>query len=81
MAEWSDLDLSIMPWFAPSYNATPQSFQPVVRLSGGDGQREAAPLRWELAPSRAKDNRIGPLIGRPHNSCANHGTDRLPPLG
>jgi putative SOS response-associated peptidase YedK len=42
LAEWFDLDLSIMPWFAPSYNVAPQSFQPVVLLSRDGSQREAA---------------------------------------
>jgi putative SOS response-associated peptidase YedK len=59
LAEWFDLDLSIMPWFAPSYNAAPQSFQPVVRLNPQTGAREAALLRWGLVPSWAKDARIG----------------------
>jgi putative SOS response-associated peptidase YedK len=48
-----------MPRFAPSYNVTPQSFQPVVRLSSDGGRREAALLRWGLVPSWAKDARIG----------------------
>jgi putative SOS response-associated peptidase YedK len=59
LAEWFDLDLSIMPGFAPSYNAAPQSFQPVVRLSHDGGEREAALLRWGLVPFWAKDPRIG----------------------
>jgi len=55
LAEWFDLDLSIMPWFAPSYNVAPQSFQSVVLLSRDGSQREAAMLRWGLVPSWAKD--------------------------
>jgi putative SOS response-associated peptidase YedK len=58
LAEWFDLDLSIMPWFAPSFNVAPQSFQPVVRLSRG-GQRETTLMRWGLVPFWAKDARIG----------------------
>ena len=52
-----------MPWFAPSYNAAPQSVQPIVRLksvSGGDsGRREFALLRWGLVPFWAKNPAIG----------------------
>jgi putative SOS response-associated peptidase YedK len=59
LAEWFELDLSVMPRFAPSYNVAPQSFQPVVRLSRDGGQREAALLRWGLVPHWAKDARIG----------------------
>jgi len=59
LAEWFELDLSIMPWFAPSYNAAPQSFHPVVRLGSEGGRREAALLRWGLVPFWAKDARIG----------------------
>jgi putative SOS response-associated peptidase YedK len=55
LAEWFDLDLSIMSWFAPSYNVAPQSFQSVVLLSRDGSQREAAMLRWGLVPSWAKD--------------------------
>jgi len=48
-----------MPWFAPSYNAAPQSFQPVVRLNRDTNQREVALLRWGLVPFWAKDAKIG----------------------
>ena len=44
-----------MPWFAPTYNAAPQSVQPVLRLNRDSGQREFAPLRWGLVPFWAKD--------------------------
>lgn len=44
-----------MPWFAPTYNAAPQSMQPVVRLNRDSGQREVALLRWGLVPYWAKD--------------------------
>jgi putative SOS response-associated peptidase YedK len=59
LAEWFDLDLSRMPWFAPSFNVTPQSTQPVVRASRDCSRREAALLRWGLVPAWAKDPRIG----------------------
>jgi putative SOS response-associated peptidase YedK len=48
-----------MPWFAPSYNAAPQSVQPVVRLNRDSGDREFALLRWGLVPFWAKDARFG----------------------
>ncbi len=38
----------------PSYNIAPDSFQPVVRLNGEDGEREAALLRWGLVPFWSK---------------------------
>jgi putative SOS response-associated peptidase YedK len=58
LAEWFEMDLEQMRW-APTWNAAPQSYQPVVRLSSDGSQREAALLRWELVPSWAKDARIG----------------------
>ena len=48
-----------MPWFAPSYNVAPQSFQPVVRLDRDSGEREISLLRWGLVPSWAKEAKIG----------------------
>jgi hypothetical protein len=50
LAEWFDLELEEMPWFAPSYNAAPQSIQPVVCLNRDSGRREGALLRWGLVP-------------------------------
>jgi putative SOS response-associated peptidase YedK len=58
LAEWFEMDLEQMRW-APTWNAAPQSFQPVVRLDSGGSQREAALLRWGLVPAWAKDARIG----------------------
>ncbi len=58
LAEWFEIDLEQMRW-APTWNAAPQSFQPVVRLGSESGRREAALLRWGLVPSWAKDARIG----------------------
>jgi putative SOS response-associated peptidase YedK len=58
LAEWFDLELEEMPWFAPSYNAAPQSVQPVVRLNRDSGRREAALLRWGLVPFWAKDAKL-----------------------
>ena len=48
-----------MPWFAPTYNAAPQSTQPVVRLNADTGKREFALLRWGLVPFWAKDAKFG----------------------
>jgi putative SOS response-associated peptidase YedK len=58
LAEWFEMDLEQMRW-APTWNAAPQSYQPVVRLSRDGSRREAALLRWGLVPSWAKDARIG----------------------
>jgi len=58
LAEWFDLELEEMPWFAPSYNVAPQTTQPVVRLSRETGRREFALLRWGLVPFWAKDAKI-----------------------
>jgi putative SOS response-associated peptidase YedK len=59
LAEWLGLDLEDMPWFAPTYNAAPQSIQPVIRLNRDSGRRETALLRWGLLPFWAKDAKIG----------------------
>ncbi len=59
LADWFGVELEDMPWFAPTYNAAPQSFQPVVRLNRDSGQREVALLRWGLVPSWAKDAKLG----------------------
>jgi putative SOS response-associated peptidase YedK len=58
LAEWFDLELEDMPWFAPSYNVAPQSTQPVVRLGRDTGRRQMALLRWGLVPFWAKDAKI-----------------------
>jgi len=59
LAEWLGLELEEMPWFAPTYNAAPQSIQPVIRLNRESRQHEAALLRWGLVPFWAKDPKIG----------------------
>ena len=43
----------------PSMNITPQSVQPVVRLSRDTREREIALLRWGFIPYWAKDAKIG----------------------
>ena len=45
--------------FAPTYNAAPQSTQPVVRLNTETGKREFALMRWGLVPYWAKDAKVG----------------------
>ena len=58
LADWFGVELEDMPWFAPTYNAAPQSVQPVVRLNRDTGQREVALLRWGLVPFWAKDAKL-----------------------
>jgi putative SOS response-associated peptidase YedK len=50
LADWFGVGLEDMPWFAPTYNAAPQSTQPVVRLNRDTGAREVALMRWGLVP-------------------------------
>ncbi len=59
LAEWFGIDLEDMPWFAPTFNAAPQSVQPVVRQDRDTGGREFALLRWGLVPFRGKDPKFG----------------------
>ena len=55
LADWFGVELEEMPWFAPSYNAAPQSVQPVVRLNRDSGKPEFVLNRWGLVPFWAKD--------------------------
>lgn len=59
LADWFGVELEDMPWFAPTYNAAPQSVQPVLRLNRDTGQREIALARWGLVPFWAKDAKPG----------------------
>lgn len=59
LAEWFGVPLDEMPWFAPTFNAAPQSVQPVVRDNRDSGKREIALMRWGLVPFWAKDAKIG----------------------
>jgi putative SOS response-associated peptidase YedK len=59
LADWFGVELEDMPFFAPSYNAAPQSVQPVVRLNRDSGGPEIALLRWGLVPFWAKDAKFG----------------------
>ena len=45
--------------FAPSYNITPDSFQPVIRLSHETGEREFAVMKWGLVPVWSKTPKAG----------------------
>jgi len=63
LADWfgveSDPDAEDSPDFIPTFNAAPQTLQPVVRLNRDSGRREFAMLRWGLVPSWAKDQKCG----------------------
>lgn len=59
LSDWFGVELEDMPWFGPSYNAAPQSTQPVVRLNIDTGKREFALMRWGLVPYWAKDVKVG----------------------
>jgi putative SOS response-associated peptidase YedK len=59
LADWFGVELEDMPWFAPTFNAAPQSTQPVVRLNRDSGSREFALMRWGLVPFWAKDPKFG----------------------
>ena len=58
LADWFGVELEDIPWFAPTFNAAPQSVQPVVRLNRDSGNREVALMRWGLVPFWAKDAKI-----------------------
>jgi putative SOS response-associated peptidase YedK len=59
LAQWFGIDVAELPDFGPSYNAAPQSIQPIVRLNRDTAQREIALLRWGLVPYWSKDSKIG----------------------
>ena len=59
IADWFGVPLEEMPWFAPTFNAAPQSTQPILRLSRDSGAREVALARWGLVPYWSKDARFG----------------------
>src|ERR1700721_4590160 len=42
------------PELAPTYNAAPQSLQPVIRLNSETGEREIALMKWGLVPYWSK---------------------------
>jgi putative SOS response-associated peptidase YedK len=59
LADWFGVEIEDMPWFAPTFNAAPQSTQPIVRLNRDAGTREFAVARWGLVPFWAKDAKFG----------------------
>ena len=59
LADWFGVPLEEMPWFEPTFNAAPQSIQPVLRLNRDSGRREFALLKWGLVPYWAKDPKAG----------------------
>lgn len=64
LADWFGVELESEPEegevaFAPTFNAAPQTMQPVVRLNRDTGAREFALLRWGLVPAWAKDEKCG----------------------
>lgn len=59
LADWFGVDLEETPFFAPTFNAAPQSTQPVLRLNGDTGKREFSLMRWGLVPFWARDEKLG----------------------
>ncbi len=58
---------------APSWNVTPQSMQPVIRLNPDTGTREMVLMRWGLVHSlpRAPPSAIPPLMPKPRPCSPN----------
>ena len=40
---------------APDYNIAPSTFQPIIRSSPEDGEREVVLMRWGLIPEKTTD--------------------------
>ena len=40
---------------APDYNIAPSTFQPIIRSSPEDGEREVVLMRWGLIPEKIAD--------------------------
>ena len=40
---------------APDYNIAPSTFQPIIRSSPEDGEREVVLMRWGLIPAKVAD--------------------------
>ena len=57
LAEWFELELGRIPFFALSWNIAPQSTQPVIHRRGTE--RRISLMRWGLVPNWASDQRIG----------------------
>src|ERR1700722_3380410 len=57
IAEWfrtHDTNVFDDSELVPTYNAAPQSFQPVIRLNSETGEREIALMKWGLVPYWSK---------------------------
>jgi putative SOS response-associated peptidase YedK len=52
-------DPAFLPGYGPSWNAAPQTFQPVIRLNRDTGEREIVMMRWGLVPYWAKVPSVG----------------------
>ncbi len=58
LEEFSDFRLPPEP-LPVTYNAAPQSIQPIIRLSPKTGETEIVMARWGLIPYWAKDAKVG----------------------
>ena len=59
LADWFDLELEDMPWFAPSYNVAPQSAQPVVRLGPRFGRAGSGTVALGAGAVLGEDAKFG----------------------
>jgi putative SOS response-associated peptidase YedK len=59
IANWFGIPVEELPVFGPTYNAAPQSFQPIVRRARDTDARELLLSRWGLVPYWAKDAKVG----------------------
>jgi putative SOS response-associated peptidase YedK len=59
LADWFGVPLEDMPWFIPTFNAAPQSIQPILHLDRDTGIRACTLARWGLVPYWAKDQKLG----------------------
>jgi putative SOS response-associated peptidase YedK len=59
LADHFGVDMEDSPPFEPTFNAAPQSIQPVVRLNRDTGDREFSLQRWGLVPYWANDAKFG----------------------
>ncbi len=59
IANWFGVPIEELPVFGPTFNAAPQSTQPIVRLGRDTGARELLLARWGLVPYWAKDQKVG----------------------
>jgi hypothetical protein len=59
IADWFGVDPEHLQKFGPSFNISPQTFQPVVRLSPETGEREI--VLATLVPARLA-SRVDPMV-------------------